>query len=122
MNALQAIRHVRFGDMWEKVQDPETILQDRSRNAAGRLVADPARGAAQRAPGLGHERVRGRELDGRVPERDPAKRCLAESTAVVIVWDDFGGFYDHVVPPALRHHGPRPADAGADHLAVDAPG
>ena len=22
-----------------------------------------------------------------------------ESTAVVIVWDDFGGFYDHVVPP-----------------------
>ena len=21
------------------------------------------------------------------------------STAVVIVWDDFGGFYDHVVPP-----------------------
>ena len=24
---------------------------------------------------------------------------MAESTAVVIVWDDFGGFYDHVVPP-----------------------
>ena len=22
-----------------------------------------------------------------------------ESTAIVIVWDDFGGFYDHVVPP-----------------------
>jgi phospholipase C len=22
-----------------------------------------------------------------------------KSTAVVIVWDDFGGFYDHVVPP-----------------------
>jgi phospholipase C len=21
------------------------------------------------------------------------------STAIVIVWDDFGGFYDHVVPP-----------------------
>jgi phospholipase C len=28
MNALQAIRHVRFGDMWEKVQAPETILRD----------------------------------------------------------------------------------------------
>jgi phospholipase C len=22
-----------------------------------------------------------------------------KSTAIVIVWDDFGGFYDHVVPP-----------------------
>lgn len=25
---------------------------------------------------------------------------LWASTAIVLVWDDFGGFYDHVVPPA----------------------
>ena len=35
----------------------------------------------------------------------------------MIVWDDFGGFYDHVPPASLRHDGPGPADAGADHLA-----
>ena len=28
MNALQAIRHVRFGDMVDQVQNPETILED----------------------------------------------------------------------------------------------
>ena len=33
MNALQAIRHVRFGEMWNKVQDPETILRDLKQDA-----------------------------------------------------------------------------------------
>ena len=28
MNALQAIDHVRFGPMWNKVQDPDQILKD----------------------------------------------------------------------------------------------
>jgi phospholipase C len=28
MNALQAVRHVRFGPMWKNVQRPETFLQD----------------------------------------------------------------------------------------------
>jgi phospholipase C len=27
------------------------------------------------------------------------------STAIVIVWDDFGGFYDHVPPPHVDHMG-----------------
>src|SRR5690242_1089314 len=26
---------------------------------------------------------------------------LWKSTAIVIVWDDFGGFYDHVTPPGI---------------------
>ena len=48
-------------------------------------------------------------------------------TAIFITWDDYGGFYDHVPPPqvdrfALRHHGSRSADPGADHLAVDTAG
>ena len=27
------------------------------------------------------------------------------STAVIIVWDDFGGFYDHMPPPQYDHMG-----------------
>jgi len=27
------------------------------------------------------------------------------STAIVLTWDDFGGFYDHVPPPAIDHLG-----------------
>ncbi|MEA2664042.1 MAG: hypothetical protein QOI11_986 [Candidatus Eremiobacteraeota bacterium] len=29
----------------------------------------------------------------------------AQSTAIFIIWDDWGGFYDHVAPPALRPDG-----------------
>jgi len=28
-----------------------------------------------------------------------------KSTAIIIVWDDFGGFYDHVPPPHYDHMG-----------------
>jgi phospholipase C len=27
------------------------------------------------------------------------------STAIIVVWDDWGGFYDHVVPPAVDQNG-----------------
>jgi phospholipase C len=27
------------------------------------------------------------------------------STVIVLVWDDFGGFYDHVPPPNVDHFG-----------------
>ena len=117
MNALQAIRHVRFGPMWKKVQDPgDDPAGPEAGHAAGGVVADPAGGQPERAPGLGHERLRRRELDRGVRERDPAERVLAEH-----------GDRDRVgrlrrllrsrAAAALRHHGPRSADAGADHLA-----
>ena len=28
-----------------------------------------------------------------------------DSTAIFLVWDDWGGFYDHVVPPKVDLHG-----------------
>jgi phospholipase C len=28
-----------------------------------------------------------------------------KSTAIVVVWDDFGGFYDHVAPPRIDRFG-----------------
>jgi phospholipase C len=28
-----------------------------------------------------------------------------DSTAVIVVWDDWGGFYDHVPPPSFNHGG-----------------
>ena len=60
MNALQAIRHVRFGRMWNKVQDPR---DDPAGSEAGHpsrgVVADPSGRQSERAPRLRHERVRG---------------------------------------------------------------
>jgi phospholipase C len=28
-----------------------------------------------------------------------------KSTAIFVTWDDWGGFYDHVVPPVVDHNG-----------------
>jgi phospholipase C len=55
-------------------------------------------------------------------EDPPASTCLGENTtvaeinavmcsrfwprtAIVVTWDDFGGFYDHVAPPQVNRWG-----------------
>jgi phospholipase C len=99
MNALQAVRHVRFGPMWDKVQPPDTFLEDVD---AGELPAVswliPPEGSPNEHPGTGNNICLGQnwtvEYINAVMQSE-----YWESTAIVIVWDDFGGFYDHVVPP-----------------------
>ena len=122
MNAMQAIKHVRFGPMWNKVQDPgDDPVRPAERQAAGRLVADPAGGQSERASRRRRQHLRGRELDGAVPERDLPVRRLAEHRGRHRV-----GRLRRLLRPRraapLRRHGPRPAHAGADHLAVHASG
>ncbi len=99
MNALQAVEHVRFGRMWNKVQDPETILRDLERDrlpAVSWLI--PPEGAPNEHPGSGTSVCEGENWT--VEYLNAIMRSDAwPNTAVVIVWDDFGGFYDHVVPP-----------------------
>ncbi|MET0800529.1 MAG: alkaline phosphatase family protein [Actinomycetota bacterium] len=99
MNALQAIRHVRFGNMWKQVQDPETILQDLKQDslpAVSWLV--PPEGQPNEHPGSGTNVCEGENWT--VEYLNAIQRSEAwPNTAVVIVWDDFGGFYDHVAPP-----------------------
>jgi phospholipase C len=99
MNGLQAIEHVRFGPMWKKVQDPDQILTDLKDGdlpAVSWLI--PPEGSANEHPGSGTNVCDGENW---TVERINAvmQSKYWKSTAIVIVWDDFGGFYDHVVPP-----------------------
>jgi phospholipase C len=99
MNALQAIRHVRFGPMWSKVQPPETFLQDVK---AGNLPAVswliPPEGGPNEHPGSGASICVGENWT--IDYMNALMKSDAwASTAVIMVWDDFGGFFDHVVPP-----------------------
>jgi phospholipase C len=99
MNALQAVRHVRFGPMWKKVQTPETFLTDVK---AGNLPAVswliPPEGGPNEHPGSGAPVCSGENWT--IQYMNALMRSDAwASTAVIMVWDDFGGFYDHVVPP-----------------------
>ena len=91
--ARAVLRHVGEGAAARHVPD-----RRQERRPAGGLVADPAEGAPNEHPGSGTTVCEGQNWT--IEYLNTLMRSDAwESTAVVIVWDDFGGFYDHVVPP-----------------------
>jgi phospholipase C len=99
---LRQIRHIRRGPMWSKRGPEASFIPDVE---AGRLPQ-----VSWLIPPL------------EFSEHPPASVCAGEnwtvrainaiarsedwsSTAVILVWDDFGGFYDHVAPPHLDLYG-----------------
>jgi phospholipase C len=99
---LRQIAHVRNGAMWDK-RVPES-----------RFIADVKAGRLPRVSWL--------VPPSALSEHPPASVCEGEnwtvralnalggskywrSTAVVVTWDDFGGFYDHVPPPHVDLYG-----------------
>jgi phospholipase C len=106
-NALDAIRHIRYSPLWTSNVVPTSSFVRDAR--AGRLPA-----------------VSWLVMSGEVSEHPPASMCAGQSwsvkqinavmqgkdwpsTLVVLTWDDFGGFYDHVAPPRFGYisYGPR---------------
>jgi phospholipase C len=102
-----AIRHIRFGSDWANADLPDS-----------RFATDVARGHLSAITWLTTDWIHS--------EHPPASECVGEnwtvsqinaisrskfwqSTAIVLVWDDFGGFYDHVKPPNVGSlsYGPR---------------
>ena len=99
---LRMVRHVRFGPMYENVVDVSRFVED---IRTGTLPA-----VSWVTPSFG------------LSEHPPASLCAGEnwtvsvldelmrspywdSTAVIVTWDDFGGFYDHVAPPHVDLYG-----------------
>jgi phospholipase C len=99
MNALQAIRHVRFNpEMWAKVQPPGNFIEDvkRGRLSSVSWLIPPE--SYNEHPGEGVSVCAGENWT--VAQINAVMRSESwASTAIVVVWDDFGGFYDPVVPP-----------------------
>jgi phospholipase C len=97
-NALQPIRHVRFGPMWRKVQPPEQFLVDIGEEHLPAVSWLLPPGRYNEHPRESHSVCAGENWT--VQQVNAVMNSpYWESTAIVIVWDDFGGFYDHVVPP-----------------------
>lgn len=100
MNGLQAVRHIRFGPMWKNVEPPETFIRDINSGdlpAVSWLV--PPEGLNEH-PGAGASTCDGENWT--VEQVNTLMRSpYWKTTALVIIWDDFGGFYDHVAPPHL---------------------
>lgn len=103
LSTLDAISHIRYSQLWsEDVVPTENFVNDALNGNLSAVSWD----------------VIGPPDD----EHPPDSTCLGEnwsvaqvnavmqgpdwnSTAIIIVWDDFGGFYDHVVPPVVDEFG-----------------
>jgi phospholipase C len=102
---LRMVKHVRFSRMYDNVVLPEDFLHDLQ---AGTLPA-----VSWLTPPFAQS------------DHPPTSICEGEnwtvqylnalmrskywkSTAVVLTWDDFGGFYDHVPPPHVDLYGDGP--------------
>jgi phospholipase C len=98
-SALDAIKHVRFGLGWKNHVLPYTQFADTAR--AGKLPAvswlvEPQRYSDH--PSLGNI------CDGENWTVTQINAIMSNQkewaqTAIILTWDDWGGFYDHVKPP-----------------------
>jgi phospholipase C len=100
-NAFAAIHDVRYGPDWNNISTPETnILTDITNNSLPQLswvipeqpISDHPNGpkGADNGPSWVAQVVNA-----------IGQSSYWNSTAVIIVWDDWGGFYDHEPPPPL---------------------
>lgn len=100
MNALQMIEHVRYGPMWQKVQDPSNFVQDVRNGEMPEVSWIIPEESYNEHPGGGKSACAGENWT--VHQINTIMRSeFWESTAIVVVWDDFGGFYDPVPPPQV---------------------
>ena len=99
---LRMIRHVRFSNMWNHVVPPQQIYGDLKANDLPSVSwVTPAFALSDHPP---QSVCAGEnwtvELINAIMQSSAWK-----STAIVLTWDDFGGFYDHVAPPHVDMYG-----------------
>jgi len=97
ISAYQAIRHIRFGADWhEDVSSPETsVLTDIAQGHLAQVTwVVPAFNNSDH-PG---SPAQGPDWVATVVNAIGQSKYW-NSTTIFISWDDWGGFYDHVVPP-----------------------
>ncbi len=112
-SALDAIRHIRQGPLWQtRVAPFEAFVGDA---ASGRLPAvswlipdfdvsehptvDAFAGTTLSVSACEGENWTVQQINAIMRGPD------WPTTAIILTWDDFGGFYDHVPPPRVDHMG-----------------
>jgi phospholipase C len=114
-SAFDAIAHIRYSSRWRNVVSPETrVMADA---AAGNLAAitwivPKMRNSDHALPF--HSTSKDVGLRGRVQYGPDWVASVVNAigrtrfwrdTAILVVWDDWGGWYDHVAPPQLDRMG-----------------
>jgi phospholipase C len=98
MSIMQAIKHIRYGPEWKNVVSPDRFITDlhNQQLPAVSWINPPA--SYNEHPGGGVSVCAGENWTVQYVNAIMHSRAWP-NTAIVIVWDDFGGFYDHVAPP-----------------------
>jgi len=99
---LRMVRHVRFSSMWKDVVSSDEFIPDLNN---GKLPSvswvSPPFPLSDHPP---LSMCRGENWTVRLMNSIMSSKYW-KSTAVVLTWDDFGGFYDHVPPPHVDMYG-----------------
>lgn len=103
ISAYQAIRHIRFGADWgANVISPETqILSDIAKGNLAQVTWVVPSWANSDHPGADRS---GPDWVASITNAI-GESSYWNSTAVIVTWDDWGGFYDHVSPPQIDSMG-----------------
>jgi phospholipase C len=99
-NALEAVQHIRYGPLWGKVAPPSQFVTDVQHHRLPAVSWVIPSEPYDEHPGAGKSVCAGENWAVEQLNAIMNSRYWAH-TAVIMVWDDFGGFYDHVVPPHL---------------------
>lgn len=102
---FDAIRHIRFGADWSRSEiAPETSILDDIANGTLRNVSFVTPDA------LNSDHARFPSTSGPMWVSSIVSAIGAsqywQDTAIFVTWDDWGGWYDHVVPPKVDQNGP----------------
>ena len=112
-SAFDAIRHIRYSPYWANVISPETqVLNDAQRGDLPDItwVAPTAQNSDHPFPkenlpaDISVQGQYGPEWVASIVN-SIGHSPLWSSTAIFVVWDDWGGWYDHVAPPVLDRMG-----------------
>jgi phospholipase C len=106
MRAIGMIKHIRFGPMWKKVVPASDFVEDVSKGdlpSVSWVIPSWTSSDHPEAAGI----CRGENWTVRTLNA-LMKSEHWKDTAVVLTWDDYGGFYDHVPPPHVDLYGMGP--------------
>lgn len=108
-SALDAIGHIRNSPLWtSRVMGDDQFMADASNGnlpAVSWVVPDFAVSDHPSRPGFGNASVCTGENWTVSHINAIMQGGNWPSTIIVLVWDDFGGFYDHVPPPTVDTYG-----------------
>jgi len=103
LSAYQAVRHIRFGKDWDEnvISPSRRVLVDIKAGELAQVTWIVPDFSHSDHPGSGSE---GPDWVASIVNAIGTSQYW-NSTAIFISWDDWGGWYDHVVPPKVDEMG-----------------